>query len=302
MKRDKKPNFFILGAPKCGTTAMADWLSQHPNVFMCDPKEPHFFNTDSNHHGASSLEHYESFFESVSDKHKMVGEASVWYLMSSDAVQNILEYQPDARFIVFVRNPMEMAPSLHDQRKFSGDEDINDFETAWSVQERRKSLDKSIPKTCTDVRYLLYGECCKLGFMLERLYSRVPKDKVHVVVMDDIKTSVRNEYLKVLNFLEIEDDGRIDFPIVNPGKERKLNWPRKLLRHIHLVKGRLNIKAGTGIGGLINRWNIKERQRSSVSDDIQYQMMDYFKEDVALLGKLLQRDLNHWLEPIEKND
>ena len=123
----KKPDFFILGAPKCGTTSLADWLREHPSIFMCGPKEPHYFNSDSEHHGAVDLPHYESLFEDADDSHLAVGEASVWYLVSETAVDNILQYQPRARFIICIRNPVEMAVSLHDQKRFSGDEPIANF-------------------------------------------------------------------------------------------------------------------------------------------------------------------------------
>ena len=70
MSLNKKPSFFIIGAPKCGTTSLADWLRDHNNIFMSDPKEPHFFNTDSNHHSVFSLNQYQSLFDSVTEKHK----------------------------------------------------------------------------------------------------------------------------------------------------------------------------------------------------------------------------------------
>ena len=41
-----RPNFFIVGAPKCGTTALSEYLREHPNAFLCQPKEPHYFATD----------------------------------------------------------------------------------------------------------------------------------------------------------------------------------------------------------------------------------------------------------------
>jgi hypothetical protein len=41
-----RPQFFIVGAPKCGTTAMCHYLSQHPEIFISTPKEPHFFDTE----------------------------------------------------------------------------------------------------------------------------------------------------------------------------------------------------------------------------------------------------------------
>ncbi|NJO14781.1 MAG: sulfotransferase [Thioploca sp.] len=62
----KKPNFFIVGAPKCGTTALSEYLSSHPNVFMSYPKEPHYFSTDMpNKRSSSSLEDYLQLFKKM---------------------------------------------------------------------------------------------------------------------------------------------------------------------------------------------------------------------------------------------
>ena len=111
----KKPNFFIIGAPKCGTTSLANWLAEHPRVFFSDTKEPHFFCTDG-YTGVKTLKQYEKLFEDAKPHHLAVGEGSTHYLFSKVAVPNILVYNPDARFIVCLRNPVDMAPSLHSER------------------------------------------------------------------------------------------------------------------------------------------------------------------------------------------
>jgi sulfotransferase family protein len=150
------PNFFILGAPKCGTTSLARWLGDHPNIFMAPQKEPHFFNTDDRR-GVATLVEYEDLFRNAQREHVAVGEASVWYLSSSQAVRNILQYNPNARFIVMVRNPIEMAPALHGEMLISGLECIKDFSRAWNAQEeRRQGL--HLPALSWTQRRFLYGD------------------------------------------------------------------------------------------------------------------------------------------------
>jgi len=131
-----KPNFFILGAPKCGTTSVAVLLSEHPHIYM-PQKEPHFFNTDHRRF-LNSLEGYERLFARADARHRAVGEASVWYLSSASAVKNILDYAPEAKFIVMLRNPVEMAPSLHEEQVFTGRENVTDFAKAWALQDVRR--------------------------------------------------------------------------------------------------------------------------------------------------------------------
>jgi hypothetical protein len=294
MSLNNKPNFFIIGAPKCGTTSLADWLRGHNNIFMSEPKEPHFFNTDSNHHSVFSLQQYQSLFESAGVEHKAIGEASVWYLISETAVENILAYQSEAKFIVCLRNPIEAAVSLHDQKVFSGDETITDFETAWLAQEKRKNGELPFPPTCLDERHYLYGESCLFGKLLQRIYQQLDQSNVLVLLMDDIKSQPELVYRQVLSHIGVEDDGRSDFTPSNPAKQRKWMWVRRALRRVMLVKNKFGLTRGTGVGAWINRLNTVERPRQPLSNKANQELNTYFSEDIDLLERLLDRDLQHW--------
>lgn len=103
----QRPNFFILGAPKAGTTAMAQWLSEHPDVFMSAIKEPQFFNADHGGGFEGGLAEYLKLFAAASARHRVIGEGTVWYLYSRVAVKTILDVSPSARFLVMLRNPVD---------------------------------------------------------------------------------------------------------------------------------------------------------------------------------------------------
>src|SRR6202044_1854761 len=156
-----KPNFFILGAPKCGTTSLAAWLAGHPEIYLSPTKEPHFFNTD-HRRLTNSLESYEQLFAATDQRHRAVGEASVWYLASSTAAANILNYSPEAKFIVMLRDPTEMASSLHEELVFTGREDVVDFAEAWNLQETRQNR-RHVPVKVWEPKFVQYGEACSLG-------------------------------------------------------------------------------------------------------------------------------------------
>ena len=237
----KKPNFFIIGAPKCGTTSMARWLSEHPNIYMSPVKEPNFFNTDDQWTVTRTLRQYEALFRNAGPEHVAVGEASVWYLFSRVAVPNILTYCKEPKFIVMVRNPIEMAYSLHQQELLSGNEHIKDFRKAWELQpERAKGLE--ISRFCVEPKRLLYGPACKLGEQLERLWSLVPEERVLVIVLDDVKENPRREYLRVLEFLGVPDDGRNIFPVYNPAQEYRLPRLGKAIALVGRTVGMLKKK------------------------------------------------------------
>ena len=139
----RKPDFFLIGAPKCGTTALATYLSEHPNILLSDPKEPQYFCKDLKWYGnpvKSDEDYLRRFFPGLEGSPAaIVGEASSLYLYSKVAVPNILSFQPEAKFIVMLRNPVEMAYSLHSMLCFQGEEDEKDFLKAWHLQDQRRA-------------------------------------------------------------------------------------------------------------------------------------------------------------------
>src|SRR5215468_7362257 len=103
---------------------------------MAPIERTHFFNSDDRQ-AIRTLDEYEALFCAATEKHIAVGEASVWYLSSAEAVPAILRYQPAAKFIIMLRNPVEMAPALHGEMLLSGLERERKFSTAWNLQDER---------------------------------------------------------------------------------------------------------------------------------------------------------------------
>lgn len=291
----KRPNFFILGAPKCGTTSMAAWLSEHPNVFMSPLKEPCFFCTDLMPGYPRRTADYDGLFSAATSEHRVVAEATSDYLFSRTAVPNILDYAADARFLVMVRNPIDMAYALHSEKLYHGDEHIADFEQAWMLQDDRRE-GRNLSRLCRDPQLLLYGPYSRVGEQLERLFALVPRGRVCVLVMDDIRSGPRSEYLELLTFLGLPDDNRSVFPVHNPAKARRSQSLARLMRPIEGVRRRLGpTYRGLGILRWISDQNQVVRPRSSMSSELRARLRDYFREDVHLLSELVDRDLTHWL-------
>ena len=169
-----KPDFFIVGAPKCGTTALSEYLRAHPNIHISTPKEPHYFVDDfpSYKERMGGEENYLALFD-TDKENAQCGEASVWYLYSKVAIQNALDFNPNAKFIAMVRNPLEMAVSLHAQLVWTLDEDTHNFDEAWSMMDERKA-GRKIPKKCRESAFLQYREACQLGGQIERFMNIVP--------------------------------------------------------------------------------------------------------------------------------
>ena len=296
----KEPNFFIIGAPKCGTTSLAYWLSEHPNVYMSPRKELWFYSTDLNIGPKFDRKTYLRFFSQAREQHLAVGEATPLYLYSHEAIPRIEKAHPGSKYIVMVRNPIEMAYSVHEQNVFVGFEHIQDFEMAWRLSPERR-VGRMVSRWCPEPKILDYQLICRLGDQLERLFAIVDCDRVLVLVLDDIKQNPRYQYLKVLNFLGLPDDGRTQFPVHNPAKERR--WPElfevvtMVGRIAKVIKKYMGLEArGTGILNKLNSINVRYRPRPPLSKELAKELINFYKEDVLKLSSLINRDLSHWLE------
>lgn len=303
------PNFFLLGAPKCGTSALYEYLREHPSIFMPRLKEPHFFSTDIREYGSVQTEEdYRQLFAGCDPEHSACGEASVFYLYSTIAVRQILAFNPAAKFLAVVRNPVEMYPSLHSQFLYTFYEDETDCETAWRLQAARLRGER-IPELCQESRLLQYAAVCSLGEQIARLVSQVPAPQRKIIVFDDLKRSPRAVYEDVLSFLGLPPDGRTVFPLVNERKSHKNGWigrflqspprflhnTRKRLKRSYYLRGSLLGRMTYGFLEWSRRFNSQKTGRSELSPDFAAELAEAFRDDVQLLSSILQRDLSHWL-------
>lgn len=271
---------------------MANWLGWHPEIFMSPLKEPHHFDTDHRRRIESRKE-YEKLFEAAGEAHKAIGEASVYYLFSREAVHNILRYNSSSKFIVMLRNPFDMAYSLHRFYLHVGREDVIDFARAWALDEERRE-GRCIPPRAWDRKRMVYRDICALGEQVERLLTNVPRDSVHFVFLEDVRRDCRAEYINVLQFLRIPDDGRKDFQRLNVARSNRFQSVAYLSTMIYDLKHKLRIKRGLGLLNAMKRLNSKGPDNGSVDVELRREVIGYFRSDIAKLGALTGRNLNHW--------
>jgi len=294
------PNFFIIGAPKCGTTSLAAWLSEHPGIYMSPIKEPFYFSTDINHRSVRDWQAYLGLFSKVQSE-IAIGEGSTSYLFSRVAVPAIEERFPSARYIVMLRNPVEMAYALHGQQVRVFNENVEDFRQAWHLASKRRA-GQQVPPGCQDAILLDYPSWCKLGEQLERLYSWISPERVLVQVLDDIKRDPRREYLRALEFLGVPDNGRQQFPIHNPAQEWKWRWAGSIVRRMAKATGyakhiaRILPKRSFGVMRVFQRAAAQQRPRSPLPPDLRAELEGFFQKDVRKLEELLDRDFSGWCQ------
>jgi hypothetical protein len=297
-----KPNFFILGAPKCGTTALFEYLRSHPSIFLPRVKEPHFFATDLGSYPAvKSIDAYQALFTDARPDQTRVGEASVYYLRSTTAAANIHQYRPDARLIAMFRNPVEMLHSFHSQLLYVAEETVEDFETAWRLQDRRaRGLD--LPRGSRGAFLLQYREMGRFGSQTQRVLASFPAGQLKVILFDDFAADPKRVYDEVIEFLGLPNDERAEFPRINDNKRARVTWLRNFLRKppplvretYRSLKRRVGGSRMDAFKSAIVRRNTVRERRSPLSPSFRAELTEEFRDEVALLSTLLDRDLGHW--------
>ncbi|MCI5136061.1 MAG: hypothetical protein D3920_13555, partial [Candidatus Electrothrix sp. AW2] len=210
-------DFFISGYPKSGTTALYHYLKGHPDVFLPDVKEPHFFSADfPGVRLVTSIIDYERLYSGATSN-QLKGDASASVIHSSEAINRILEYTPKAKFIVLIREPVAAVLSFHSELLYNLSEDEADFEKAWEVQESRVK-GSNIPKSCNESSLLQYSKIFRYRDQLPLFFQRVPAKQRLIFVFEDFFSDPRTAYLKILDFLELKDNGKTDFPVINTSK------------------------------------------------------------------------------------
>jgi hypothetical protein len=297
-----KPNLFIVGAPKCGTTALYEYLRPHPNIFMSDVKEPHFFATDlGGYPEVQTPEAYAGLFVRSRPEHLVLGEASVYYLRSSVALERIQEFNPDAKIIAMFRNPVDMVYSLHSQLLYWSEEVVPDFETAWRLQERRR-MGLDLPPGIRSPLLVQYAEIGRFGTQAQRVLSLFPKEQVKLILYDDFTASPQAMYDEVIEFLGIPHDKRSEFPRINENKRARMTWlrdfyrkPPPLLHHaIRRLKQAVGSEGFASVRQKIVDLNTVKERRAPLSPEFRAELVETFRPEVTILGRVLDRDLSHW--------
>ena len=292
----KKPNFFIIGAPKCGTTSMAYWLGEHPQAFLSPRKEPHFFSEISP--DLKRIEDYERLFEPASEAHHIVVDASTSYMEHAGALEKLRAYAPEARYMVMLRNPVEMAHSLHGQQLWGGVETEPDFERAWRLQDQRRNkaslLFPEIGPT------LLYYQRCRVGQQLNRALDLLPRERLLILFLEDVAADPRSQYRKVLDFAGLTDDGRTSFPRENSAKIHRFPRTSRLLGRLGRLRLRLGLRRGFGIHRRFSEISRQKISRPPLDPVFEAELYEVFRPEVELLEELTGRDLAHWKQRPER--
>jgi hypothetical protein len=204
------PDFFIVGNPKSGTTALYEALRRHPQIYMPDLKEPWFFAEDMRPRfrvlrspdPVESLEDYVALFAPARAE-QLVGEASSTYLWSRSAAARISELRPDARIVAILREPASFLHSLHLEFLQNHVESEKDFARALALEDARRE-GKRIPRSSPRPQLLLYSNHVRYAEQLRRYRDAFPSEQILVLVYDDFQRDNDATVRSVLDFLGVQ--------------------------------------------------------------------------------------------------
>lgn len=223
-----KPNFFILGAGKCGTTSLYAHLKQHPQIFMSPVKEPSFF-CESFQVVNNAIDYFR-LFDGVGDE-TVIGEASHVYFSNPATARVLKTLFPEARFVVILRNPADRAYSLYHHMRRYGFEHVGSFEKAIEAEEERFASE-SFKKKCPQYPYnYYYFRSGHYGEQVQRYFDLFEPSRFRFLTLDQLRTDPDGSIKGIFDHLELDPNVDIDYRVHNEGNlTRRYPKPQYLWR------------------------------------------------------------------------
>ena len=295
-----KPSFFIIGAPKCGTTSLYHYLSQHPGIYMPQAKkETGFWSPDvpvrQNLHDKNV---YLSLF-SGARAGQIAGEASTNYLYSRCAPTSIKEFNPYSRIIVSFRNPVDMLHSLHSEFLWLGVEQERDFERCMQRELVAQGATGGVGATVSPGG-IPYLKRARYDEYLKRYLEVFGHEKVMVIVFDDLQRQSRAVVSDIYRFLCVDVGFVPNLEPRNRSKRPRNLMLRRLASTIPMsLEWRVRLLLPPPVLRILTTMYRKatsiEVERQPLSDTLRGRLAKEFEPSILRLGDMIGRDLTGWL-------
>lgn len=315
MKHFLKPSFFIVGAAKAGTTSVADYLSQHPQIYMCPVKEPHYFAKDirlqdlrpilkkrlrnldldavMKSEGKTKLHrafitdpdvYYQLF--SFADKELIAGEASPSYLYSEVAAHEIHSYNPDAKIIILLREPVSRAFS-HYLMDLRLDYTNGTFEEALT--------EDAAAATNSWGSRSHYRELGLYSAQVKRYMNVFPENQIFLLLYDELQADTAAVVQKILRFLQVESDvTALDLSAKNTAVVSRFNLGLQSALS-EKIKTRLKPMLGeSALKQKLKKFFYKKPEQSRPAPATEIMLKEYFSKDLQELERLTGINLQTW--------
>jgi len=295
-----RPNLFIVGAPKCGSTSLHFYLQQHPELFMSELKEINHFNFDMSTHVHYTDEEYLRHF-ATDKQYKYYGESTPYYMSSDVAMPAIKNFSPNSKIIIILRSPVDQVNSAYYHARYAAYDSAETLEKALEETEARRAIaSKRVQR-----QNLEYG--CYLDFpvhspRIKYCQEIFGKENVHFILLDDLKSEPNAAIKKIFEFLNLADcDYAINFDPQNESRTNRSQVFKKLLRKQpkalkNVVKTLIpNQEKRQKLFKKMNNLNTDFGKKApGLKPETRQSLQDHFSEEILALEQLLNRDLSHW--------
>ncbi len=285
----KLPNFIVIGAPKSGTTSLFYYLKQHPDIYLPERKELHYFSCDriresTNGPGdklvadnlCSSRESYESYYKGVGEE-SAIGEVSPSYLYHSDASERILDELGRIKIIAILRNPVEKAFSQYMHLRRDNLETLG-FKEALKEETRRREAGFG------DI--WRYAESSLYTERLKKYVSVFGRENLHLILFDDFIDSAARVVEGVYSFLGVDPGFEVDTSqVFNRSGVSRSGWVTRFLNEPSLVKSMAKtlVPERIRIPLRLKIMDLNTGSKDELDEDTRRMLNDYFAEDVRAL-------------------
>ncbi len=309
-RASKVPDFFIVGEPKSGTTALYEMLRSHPQIFMPDFKEPRYFASDlpsrfqaprASGLDPETFDDYLALFDPA-EPGQITGEASTAYIWSKTAAGLIAEARPDAKIIAIFREPASYLRSLHLQLMQIRIEKEKTLRKALE-QEASRREGKNVPDDIANwPQVLLYADRTRYVEHLKRYHAAFPPEQVLTLIYDDFRKDNEGTLRQVLRFLEVDEEAPVEVTEANPTIRMRSQKLDEMMVAVTVGQGPVSSAAKRTIKALVPRrmrhslrWLIWRRvvfgEPEAPDEQLMSELRVRFRGEVEALGEYLGRDL-----------
>ena len=287
-----KVDFFIVGAPKAGTTSLYHYLSEHPQVEMSSQKEPDYFSDKAIHqqgmyygkNRVNTLDKYESLF--VQKEGVVYGEGSVSYLFYDNVAEDIKKYNPNAKIIIMLRNPIERAFSHY----------LMDYRLGLVSDSFENIITKKSKHKNAHLFYQQYIEVSKYATQIQRYLDFFEKDSILFIDYDDFKKNVSETVDLTYNFLNISAEFSAD---INT-KYNTFTMPKnKVIRFIYsfvFLRKILTFLFPIYFVRNIRGFLFKVDEKPELLKETRSLLRKIFNDDIRKMEEVLGNDYSKWIQ------
>lgn len=310
----KVPDIFVVGAPRCGTTYLASILGQHPSVFMCPVKEPHYFAfpdisladfrpalrkrinqfdlTDYVNQKEKKpvhriyVEKKEDYLKlfSQAPPEALLAEASPSYLWAKGAAERIYRENPEARIIMMLRNPVERAVSQYFIERKMG---MTQRPAADDIR-----FDLRFPHRKWGASPL-YAELGLYSGQIVRYLNTFGMEKVFIGFLEELEKNQNHFFNKLFAFLNITSmQVSSETGSRNAGEIPRIDWMNQF-RHVPAVKSLHRKLLKGAFKNKLKTWFFKKSEMPDM-EEIKKLLLPIFEPDIAEVEKITGADLSEW--------